>query len=39
MTSAALVRERNGVSIDISSSFDFRHEATICYGYNGFVTT
>lgn len=29
MTSAALLRERNGASIDVSSSFDFRHESTV----------
>ena len=33
MTSAALLRERNGVSVDVSSLF----EATGCYCYNEFV--
>jgi hypothetical protein len=39
MTSAALLRERNGASIDVSSSFNFRHESTGCYGYDGLITT
>ena len=38
MTSPALLTKRKGVSMDVSSSFDFRHESTGCYGYNGLVT-